>query len=398
MKTIIGISRDHSGSMWNIVDAAAEDYNSMIETIADSSNSQEVVVNTVKCGVGDQGRVDVELENTPIRLVKPIPRGGYVADGRRTPLFDSVGELIEMIERHNGQKTSEPDLTFEGTDGKKYTAVQITDMISKHGKAAVASATGRHRDTIRKWEIKINSAPKKEDDDVAFLIMAITDGGNNVERRWNAKKLAEKIAVLNATDRWTFVFRVPRGQKNYLAGLGIPADNILEWELTSSGVREASQRTTQAFGQFFKQRAAGVRHTKTFYPNIAGVSSAEVKRNLVEVTREVEVHDVKGVHTVQSFSQRALGHSLQKGTLFYQLTKREKEVQDYKMICIREKATGKVYGGAAARDMLGLPHSGTVPVAPGDHGKWDVFLQSTSYTRKLPEGTQVLYWPNALVA
>jgi len=74
--------------------------------------------------------------------------------------------------------------------------------------------------------------------------------------------------------------------------------------------------------------------------------------------------------------------------------KPENEVQDHKQIAIRDKKTGVIYSGVNARQMLGLPYHGTVKVVPGNHGAYDIFIQSTSVNRKLVKGTQVLYWDN----
>ena len=45
-------------------------------------------------------------------------------------------------------------------------------------------------------------------------------------------------------------------------------------------------------------------------------------------------------------------------------------------------------------------HSGSMSslarhaMAPGDHGNFDVFIQSTSTNRNLVAGTEVMYWEN----
>ena len=91
-----------------------------------------------------------------------------------------------------------------------------------------------------------------------------------------------------------------------------------------------------------------------------------------------------------------IGHGKEwiKGAAFYQLIKTEKKVQDYKLVALRVKTSGKVYCGADARSMLGIGQAvGTVRLVPGDHGKFDVFIQSTSVNRKIPAGTEVMYWP-----
>lgn len=84
------------------------------------------------------------------------------------------------------------------------------------------------------------------------------------------------------------------------------------------------------------------------------------------------------------------GLTFKKGRGFYQLTKTE-TIQEYKEIVLRENHTDDLYSGEKARELLGLPRSGSVrarPVVP--HG-YTAFVQSTSYNRKLIGGTEFLY-------
>ena len=75
------------------------------------------------------------------------------------------------------------------------------------------------------------------------------------------------------------------------------------------------------------------------------------------------------------------------------MIKTEKKVQPYKLVALRVKTSGKVYCGEQAREMLGIGGlSKTVRLVPGDHGKFDVFIQSTSVNRKIAAGSEVLYW------
>jgi len=39
-----------------------------------------------------------------------------------------------------------------------------------------------------------------------------------------------------------------------------------------------------------------------------------------------------------------------------------------------------------------LPDFGEVRIRPGDHGNFDLFVQSTSCNRHLVEGTSLVYW------
>lgn len=344
LKQYIGISRDHSGSMRSIARAAARDYNDNVAVIKEQANVQgiDTVVSVVKCGVGNYGDVVREVVNSSVSALPVLQESKYDADGSYTPLFDSVGELIDIL----------------------------------------------------------LSSPDANDPGVSFLVMAVTDGQNNRTIKWSGSSLAQKMRELQATDRWTFVFRVPRGGARDLERLGIPAGNILEWEQSERGVQEASVSTREAFTQYYTARSTGVRSTKTFYANLKDVTPADIKAQLNDISPEVTVWQVFALDSgrpVKEFVEGHTGKPLVKGTVFYQLTKTEKEVQDYKKIVIREKATGLMYTGPAARGLLGLPTTGKCRVIPGDFGAYDVFVQSTSLNRKLVEGSSILLYEKAAI-
>ena len=359
LKNYIGISRDHSASMRGIAAPAARDYNSNIQAIKTNSENQkqDTIISVVKCGsygIQKSGRdargrytgrpgfdsgingVVREISNSSINKLVPLSESEYDTDYGATPLFDSVGDLIEQFE----------------------------------------------------------SVPDANDPNVSFLVMAITDGGENDSKRWNARSISAKIRQLQATDRWSFVFRVPRGYKDSLTRLGIPEGNILEWDQTERGVEIASRATEQAFTTYYSDRARGLTSTKGFYTtDLSDVKTTTLKSKLVDISSQVDFFEVNTSEQIRPFIERKTGQSMVKGGAFYQLTKKEDEVQDYKQIAIRDKKTHKVYSGVEARNLLGLPHNGTVKVAPGNHGNYDIFIQSTSVNRKLIPGTQVMYWP-----
>lgn len=336
MKNYIGISRDHSGSMHGIARAAAKDYNSKIESIraATLQENQDTIVSVVECR-SDVRRVVV---NSNVTALQPITT--YGCSGM-TALYDSVGDLIEQFE----------------------------------------------------------SMPDANDPNVSFIVMAITDGAENTSRRYTARTLSDKIKKLTATDRWTFVFRVPEGHGYTIArNLGLPEGNVLEWGQTEWGVEQAAAADTAAFTEFFKNRSSGLKATSKFYTNLADVSSKDVAEVLTDVSSEVLIWPVStndNDEQIKPFVEKRLGTDMKKGASFYQLTKTEPVVQDYKKILIRDKTTQAIYAGTAARQMLGLPKYGNIRLAPGNHGNFDIFVQSTSVNRKLKSGTSLVYWTKA---
>lgn len=345
MKSYLAMSRDHSGSMRSIARAAARDYNDSIAAIREAAvtNNQDTIVSVVKCGHGSRGIVHREIVNSNVNVLQPIMEGAYEADANSTPLFDSVMECIDILK----------------------------------------------------------SVPDYDDPDVSFLVMATTDGQENSSRT-SGSQLAAIMSELQRTDRWTFVFRVPRGGARELTRYGIPAGNILEWDQTERGMQVAQQANREAFTQYFSGRSTGMKSTTKFYANLADVDLKDVQKELTDISNQVQFFTVspsEGGSQIRDFVESKLnGEAMVKGGAFYQLVKVEPKIQDYKRIAIRSKVNGKVYAGDAARHMLALPTIGTVRLAPDDLGEFDVFIQSTSVNRKVDAGTKLMYWKDIGVA
>lgn len=92
------------------------------------------------------------------------------------------------------------------------------------------------------------------------------------------------------------------------------------------------------------------------------------------------------------------GCDFKKGRGFYELTKPE-TVQGFKEIILVDKATGDIFTGAEVREMMGLPPQTAekssarqdVKIKPVSFAKYRVFIQSTSWNRKLVPGTHLMY-------
>ena len=336
MKNYFGFVRDHSASMHPLTAAAKRDYNANINCIREEAiaSKLDTIVSVMQCGIGRPTKNEFEIINSSVTKLKPMQ--SYSATGTCTPLYDAVMQLIESLE----------------------------------------------------------ATPDINNPDVAYLVFVTTDGEENASYV-TAKELSNKIQELQKTDRWTFVFRVPRGSRNsVISRLQLPAGNVIEWDQTDRGVAEATQATTSAFKTFYQKRQAGEKSSKTFYADLSAVSKAQVKNSLTDITGEVSVFDVPEAMKIKDFFLDTTG-TFQQGCGFYELTKREKEVQDYKKIVLYDIRARKYYGGDDARGLLGLPETGSgvsVALAPGDHAGYRIFIQSTSVNRKLLAETKVLYW------
>jgi hypothetical protein len=336
MKNYVAIVRDHSRSMLSVAAAAKVDYNSTVRQIRDSAiaSNLDTIVSVVQCGIGPgEGKVAVETNNSSVLALSPMS-GEYVTNGNSTPLFDSVAKAIELL-------SGAPDAGFL---------------------------------------------------DVSFLVLVTTDGEENASKKWTARTLSKHIKELQSTDRWTFAFRVPAANVESLVKMGIPRCNICAWEQTVKGLETAEAAQVSAVETYYTARRFGQKAVKSFYVTDLTAVSPLAMAALMNITGEVVFYTVDDASLpIKEFIEKKSGR-YHPGTVFYELNKTEKIVQGNKAIALREKSTGSVFSGAAVRVALGLPDIVNVSLRPGDHGKWQVYIQSTSLNRKLILGSQVMVW------
>ena len=340
LQTHVAFCLDESGSVSGIIKPLVEAYNQTVTDIRTSVLDEGQEASMTALAFGDRVlKHRVLYVGQQVQTVKPLAYTDLHPSGM-TPLFDSVYRAIKKLE--------------ELDDGKP---------------------------------------------DTSFVVSVVTDGHENQSVDPGVPATVREIEKKAATDRWTFTFLVPNGNEDQFSRhFNIPRGNIQGWDAkTARGTKQAFVVSSAAYGNFFKQKsAAGAGKTmssRSFYSDTSDLTVREARSALSEITKQVQF--IRPTKTCQ-IREAILGAGLEwiKGAAFYQLVKTEKKVQDYKMVALRVKTSGKVYCGQEARDMLGIGGAvGTVRLVPGDHGKFDVFIQSTSVNRKIPAGTEVLYWP-----
>ena len=349
MKNYIVYINDHSGSMDHLAVAAMKDYNANIEAVkaAASAEMQDTVVSVIACG----------LHDPDFQLREKHGRAG---------LYPSVYREITVSNPH----VLKPK-TYWPTPGGTPLYDSIADAILLH-----------------------EAMPDIHRQEVSVLVMITTDGQESHSRQYDQRSLAELVKKVSATGRWTFVARVPKmigqGFLNQMVDLGIPLDNIQKWDTTAAGMAASTVATTQAMTGYFKARSAGKAGSSSFFSDASKVDITALK----DVTSEISLYVVPTSDNGIEIRPFVLRHRMKhlKGSAFYQLTKTEPKVQHDKAILVRDRASGKFFGGDQARTMIGLPVGQNARLHPGDHKNFDIFVQSNSINRKLVGGTGLAYW------
>jgi hypothetical protein len=251
----------------------------------------------------------------------------------------------------------------------------IESLYGTHGQTALIDATLKSLDDLSQTATLYG--------DHAFLAYVLTDGYNNASRN-RPGTLKSRLAALPAN--WTVAALVPgRDERDAAISFGFPADNVGIWNAESAqGIIEVGKTIRDATENFMQARSRGgfVGTRSLFSTGVDAVNASTVRSALTPLSpSQYLVFPVHHDAPIREYMQSRGIFDYQPGDGFYQLTKREK-IQPQKKIAIREKATGRIYTGPEARNLLGLPNM-EVTVKPDHNPDYDVFVQSTSVNRKL---------------
>ena len=228
-----------------------------------------------------------------------------------------------------------------------------------------------------------------------FLLIVVTDGEENRSLKYKLSSFTRLLADCQDTGKWTVAFNVPPGSADRVArNLGLSRENVREWEATRHGVVETQSVTRRATQTYYATTAAtGQSSMDNFYApvttDLSKVAVLAVKRKLDDISDRFVSFTVPKEVVIKDFVEAKTKRDYVVGQAFYQLMKTEK-VQKSKSVLIQEKGKAAVWGGPAARELIGLPEKNDARVTPGNHSNYDIYVQSASVNRKLPRGTKVM--------
>lgn len=227
--------------------------------------------------------------------------------------------------------------------------------------------------------------------DHAFLVYVLTDGQDNQSTRYSSSCLNTVLRERMGRENWSFGILVPdtRGYEDARrAGFDQPCIKV--WESTKKGMKAVESVVHDSVEAFYAGRKSGKRNSRSlFQVDLSGVTSTKVRGALDPLPEGC--FSLKWVgnrdRVIREFCEAEFG-VYDKGSVYYQLVKPE-TVQGYKKIAIQNVASGKVYVGDAARDLLKIGKE-DLRLKPGEFGHFRVFIQSTSVNRKLLAHTMIL--------
>lgn len=215
----------------------------------------------------------------------------------------------------------------------------------------------------------------------AFIAYFLTDG-QDTEKQSRPSEIRSLVnALSNDKSEWVFCAFCPKNSVDDFAACGFSRGNIIDW----SDIKHVASSIKQGTETFISNRTAGIRTNSIFTApkleksDISLMVPLKPKPKSYKVTKESYISD---------FCMAYHG-SYTKGCAYYELTKKSK-VQDYKEFLVRDNSNGNIYGGDNARQIVVGYTNGTVVLAPSNDKRYSVFVQSTSFNRKLVPNTLLL--------
>lgn len=226
--------------------------------------------------------------------------------------------------------------------------------------------------------------------DYSNLFIVLSDGENNLDNH-RANELKRRLE--NLPDNSTVIYLAPDARaKQYALSYGFHEGNIKIWNATEDGIQEASDTLVDATNAFIQNRSKGIRSTKSLFSIKTENLSKSIVKNTLEPLNGNE-YDILLVRKYDDGKQIrdfvvSWQQSYRPGSGYYQLTKKEL-IQANKNLLIKDKKTGKVYGGPEIRKILGLPDT-DVKVDAASHPNYLIFVQSNAVNRKLVQNTELI--------
>ena len=318
-----------------------------------------------------------------VNLVVVLDASGSMDGPRREAAAVQLTQMLDKVKTEFSDTSTMSVITFEYSS---YTRIQYTGKIQNYVYPRCNGGGTALNDAVA-FGVKIASSST-----LPSLVYVFTDGEENSSTQ-TVGTVKDFVTKTLASGNITLVGIGPK--PDALIALGVPAGNTLNWtgnaaELTSK-VAPAVTRGVVATATAIKEGKKSLAH---FFLDIDAVSLQDAAKKCVDVTATMERRNtVQGGLAIREYIEKHCKlYTYVDGAYFYRLVTKEKLLKDRRIVIAhRDDTTGKLYSGPAARTLLGLPVDADVEVEPGSLGKWTVFVQSASPTRKTVRDAEFLW-------
>jgi uncharacterized protein YegL len=207
-----------------------------------------------------------EIQKTYVHLI--LDKSGSMQVIRAETVSHFNEQVQELQKRTTeGMETVVSLTVFDGTVKHKFLRKPVKSLeeltaedYQPSGSTALYDAIGQSLDDLERKAKDIN------DDNVAVLMVVLSDGEENSSTMFTQQIIADRIKRLRATDRWTFVYiGANQNLEDVSKRLAIPRTNMLRYTSDSVGTRGMTVAHTASVGSYMASRSVGLMATNDFY-------------------------------------------------------------------------------------------------------------------------------------
>jgi uncharacterized protein YegL len=214
-----------------------------------------------------RGRPKKEKKITHVALV--VDRSGSMSSVEEAA-FAGINEQIKTL-KDTGSQGGETfvtyiqfdhisDLVFDkkpSTDLQEITRDQYSPRGTTAMYDAVWTAIKRLKDGV------------KETKDTAYLVVVISDGGENASREVTGSQLSTEIKQLQASGKWTFAYMLSNQDLSAVQqDLGLRQGNVAAFISTAAGTTDAFCQMATRTANYMSTRSTGTLSVSDFYSPI----------------------------------------------------------------------------------------------------------------------------------
>ncbi len=351
--------------------------------VASSTATAKDVADAANKAAGQTVAYATSSTKPQVNLVVVLDVSISMRGPRRDAAAVQLTQMLDKVKTEFSDRSTMSVITFAYSS---YTSIQYTGKIQNYSYPQCAGMGTALNDAVA-FGVQVASLST-----LPSLVYVFTDGEENASIQ-NITTVNSFVTTTLAKGNITLVGIGPKPAA--LIALGVPAGNTLDWsgnaaELTTK-VAPAVTRGVVATAQAIKTGKKSLAH---FFLDIDAVSLQDAAKKCVDVTATMERRNtVQGGLAVREYIEKHCKlYTYVDGAYFYKLVTKEKVLKDRRIVIAhRDDTTGKLYSGPAARTLLGLPVDADVEVEPGSLGKWTVFVQSASPTRKTVRDAEFLW-------
>jgi uncharacterized protein YegL len=196
-------------------------------------------------------------------------------------------------------------VTFNGEVFEHLWCEEATNLAEATVEDYVTEGSTAMRDAIGYTVEKLLKTTDSKDDDVAYLVVIISDGEENASRHYSVESLKELIQSVQKTGKWTFTYMGCDDEyiKKVAKETAIPLANMAKWSNASPELATRGMvHNRKCLDAFYQDRLIGSSGSSSVYANCAVMSDgiADFTSPIADADLLVKPENLNVVNTVST--------------------------------------------------------------------------------------------------